>query len=523
MIALTVLLAAAAVAFGVARATRIPPVPLLILAGFLAALPLELDQEILGDALILGVSVLVFVAGVELNPQRVGRQRRAAFSVGILQFALLGSLGVGAGVLLGLDLEASLYLGLALTASSTLVAIRVLQQRQQLFEPVGRMVTGVLLLQDLLIILLIPVVTRLPDGWPSVLQGIGSTLGLVLLTGATLKWGAPFVLRRLAFDEESLLLLSLSFLFGFMALAWWLDLPLVSGAFLAGVALSAFPVSALVSGQLTSMSHFFNALFFTALGAFLPIPSGTEVLQAVGLGAIVILVTPPLVAFLAERAGLSARPALGGGLVLAQTSEFSLVVGLQAVAVGQMTDSILSVIVWVTVLTMMLTPFLATDRVALALLRSHPTRRRRRRTDPPSGHLLLVGCGRSGMQVLESLVPTDRRIVVLEEDPAIVDELRDSDIEAIRGDVGDPEALEDSGARNASMVISTLRRPRDNGLLLGLVGPATPVFLRTFESAEAEWARSRDATPVLFSEAGADRFMDWFREEFPAEEPKEEG
>lgn len=514
MIALTVLLAAAALAFGVARFTSIPSIPLLILAGFLASIPLDLDSEILGDALILGVAVLVFVAGVELNPQRIGRQRKAALSIGVLQFGLLGGVGVGAGMIMGLDLEGSLYLGLALTASSTLVAIRVLQQRQQLFEPVGRMVTGVLLLQDLLIILLIPVVTRLPEGTAAVLQGVGGTLALVALTGIALRWGAPFALRRLAFDEESLLLLVMSFLFGFMGLAWWMDLPLVSGAFLAGVALSAFPVSAQVSGQLSSMSHFFNALFFTALGAFLPIPGSGEIVQALALAALVVTLTPIIVAVLAERFGLSARPALGGGLVLAQTSEFSLVVGLQAVAVGQMSDSIFSVIVWVTVLTMTLTPFLARDGVAWALLRLHPTRRRRKQSDPPSGHILLIGCGRSGMQVLESLMPTTRRIVVLEEDPAIIDELRGSEVEAIRGDAGNPDSLEDAGVRNAQLVISTLRRARENAPLLDIRPQTTPTFVRAFETADAEWARARGATPVLFSEAGADEFIVWFREEF---------
>lgn len=517
MTALTILLVAAALAFGVARFTSIPPIPLLILAGFVAALPLDLDTDILGDALILGVSVLVFVAGVELNPDRVGRQKRVAISVGGLQFAVLGAVGVAAGHLLGLGLEGSLYLGLALTASSTLVVVRILQQRQQLFEPVGRMITGVLLLQDLLLILLIPVVTRLPDGAAAVGIGLGSTLALVALTMGIQHWIAPFVLRRLAFDDESLLLLVLTFLFAFIGLCVWLELPLVVGAFLAGVALSAFPVNALARGQLNSISKFFNALFFTALGAFLPFPTIEILVQAVLLTGVVLVVTPPLVASLAERAGMSARPALGGGLVLSQTSEFSLVVGLQAVALGQIADVTFSVIVWVTVLSMTLTPFLATDRVVWSLLRFHRTRRTNPREDVPVDHLVLAGCGRSGREILELLRIGPHRILAVDEDPATIDWLREAGVDAVRGDVTDPSVLRDAGVDRARIVISTIRRTRDNELLLKRTAERTPAFIRTFESADAEWVEARGGRPVLFSEAAAEEFMEWFQTEFLAE------
>jgi predicted Kef-type K+ transport protein len=66
---------------------------------------------------------------------------------------ILGVIGIGGDSSWDRSLESALYLGLALSASSTLVVVRLLQQRQQLFEPVGRLVTGVLLLQDLLVIL----------------------------------------------------------------------------------------------------------------------------------------------------------------------------------------------------------------------------------------------------------------------------------------------------------------------------------------------------------------------------------
>jgi monovalent cation:H+ antiporter-2, CPA2 family len=164
MIGVVVLLAGAAVAFGVSKWLRLPAIPLLIVAGIMLSRLGIVPVDILQDGLILGLTFLVFVAGIELNPRRVGEHRRAAVRVGVAQFLLLGLAGFAVSLLLGFTVHTSLYLALALTASSTLVVLRILQRRGQLFEPFGRLVIGVLLLQDLLVILMIPILTRLPDG-----------------------------------------------------------------------------------------------------------------------------------------------------------------------------------------------------------------------------------------------------------------------------------------------------------------------------------------------------------------------
>ncbi len=511
MTGLTLLLAAAALGYAVSRWTDLPSVPVLILAGVAATALVPVESDFLEDALVLGLTVLVFTAGIELNPGRVRNWRRAAFHVGLLQFAFLGAAGVGVGLLLGVSMESALYLGLALSASSTLVVVRLLQQRQQLFEPIGRLVTGVLLLQDLLVILLIPVVSRYGNGWVDIGIGVAGTVGLTLLAGLMIRWGAPFAVRRLAFDEESTLLVVVAILFGFLGLSWLLELPLVTGAFLAGVSLSAFPVNMLVRGQLSSLSDFFHALFFTALGAFLPLPEGVEWIRSLFLAAAVVVVTPPLVAWIAERSGFSARPALGAGLLLAQTSEFSLVVALLGVANGQLPGELLTVIALVTVTTMVLTPFLATERVALGLMRVHPSRRRRGEVAPPSDHLLLLGCGRHGMALLELLVISPHRVVVVDDDPALIDRLAEAEVETLRGDISDPVVLERAGARQAKVVVSTIRRVDDNMTLLRM-RPEGHTLVRAFHDGEAERIRAMGGTPVLYSEAAATEVLAWVDE-----------
>lgn len=507
MTGIAVLLAAAALAFALAKALRVPSVPLLLLAGFGLGQTGLLPQQALTDALILGVTFLLFVNGIELSPRRVRRQRRVAVQVFVVHFVVLAALGFAAATVLGMDRVGATYASLALTGSSTLVVVRMLVQRRQLFEPYARMTIGVLLLQDLLVMALMPVLVRAPEGTAAVAAGVGGVAALLLGMAAVQRWVTP-LLVRLDGDDEALLLGVLAVLFVFIGTASALELPMVVGAFLAGVALSGFPASAVVRPQLASIGDFFSAVFFTALGALVGLPTPRELLQALGLAAVVVVATPPLVTFIAERAGLSARSSIEAGLLLAQVSELSLVVGLYGVLAGQITQGLFTVIALATLLTMLLTPLLASNRVAWWLLRLHPVRRERRLPIPTQGHVLILGSGTTGMPLLETLVGAGCEVVVVDDDPAVVAQLREAEIPVIRGDATDMAVLERANARTARAITSTVRRPEDNRRLLEHAR-GVPVVVRVFEERDAEWVREMGGIPVLSSHAAAEGLLRW--------------
>lgn len=510
MIGIALLLIGAAVAHGMVRWLGLPSTPMLILAGILLARLELLPAELLQESLVLGLTFLLFTTGIELNPGRARAQRRAAVQVGILQFFVLGLLGTLASLAMGIDLLTSLYLGLALTASSTFAVIRLLQRRRQLFEPSGRLVSGVLLLQDVLVILLIPVLIRTPDGASAITAGVLGTAALVGLAWATMRWITPR-LARLHRDEEVLLVAALAALFLFIGLSDMLGVPLAAGAFLAGIALSPFPMSGVIRSQLSSVADFFTAIFFLALGGLLT-PPGLAVLgQALVLALVVVVATPILVVVVAERAGFSARPAIESGLLLAQTSEISLVVGLQGLVLGQISQDAFTVLALVTVGTIVLTPFLASGPVIARLLAWHPAAGRAQPVQPHSDHILLLGCGAGGMPILETLLTTGQEVVVIDDDPEIIEQLRTGEIPCIRGDASDPEVLRFAGADRARLISSTIRRPRDNETLLRAAGNV-PVLVRVFEDDDAEWVESLGGTPILYSEEAAKEFSAWFRE-----------
>lgn len=509
MIGFTVLLVGAAIGYGIARLLNLPPTPFLLGAGFLLAMTGLLPQdEILESALVLGVSFLVFAAGVELDIHRVERHGRVALRIGLVQFAALAGVGVLAALTIGYALITSLYVGLALAASSTLVVVRLLQRRRQLFEPFGRLVLGVLLVQDLLIIILAPVLIWLPEGPLAVAVGLSLTVLLIGLAYVLQRWVLPRVILRWEFDGESLLLMTLAVLFGFIGLTMWFDLPIVTGAFLAGVALSSFPVNGLVREQLNPLQDFFLSIFFISLGALVVLPVGMHAVAVVVFVAVVLLVTPPLVALLAERAGFTARAALESGLLLSQTSEFSLIVALLALSAGQIEAEVFSVIVLVTVLTMVITPFLATDRNTWRLLRFHPVRSPDRVPAPTHEHIVMLGCGDSGMPLLETLFLSGHDVFVIDDDPGVVRSLRENDVPAVRGDAADPDVLEAAHVRNARAVISMIRRPADTRVLIERYRDV-PVLVRVFSDDDAATVAAMGGVPVRYAEVAADAFMAW--------------
>ncbi len=510
MTALAVLLLVAALGLGLARWLRVPPLPLLLCSGFgLSAFGLAPAAASLHDALELGLVFLGFAAGVEMNPGRFASQRRAVLWVAALHFLIAGSGAFGVARLLGFAPLPALYLALAVSGSSTLVALRELRRRQQTFEPFARLVVGVQLLQDVAMITAIVVLARSPGGPVAVATGLGSAVLLGALAVAGQRWVLPWLLIRRRPDEETLLLTVLATLFVFLGLAAELGLPGIAGAFLAGFALSAFPLSGVARGQLSTLSDFFGAIFFTALGASLIVPHGALLFQALALGALVLIGTPLLVAAIAEKCGLSSRAAIESGLLLAQTGEFSLILGLTGIHLGHLAPETFAVIALLAVLTMTLTPFLARDRVTRWLLEHHPGRRSLRIEGAPRGHVLLLGFGAAGMWVVKPLRTAGHEILVVDDDPAIIAQLQDAGIPCLPGDGSDEKTLQQAGARDAKLIIASMRRVEDAAKVLRHA-PGVPVLTRVFEAADVARIEQLGGIPILNAQASADTFIEWF-------------
>jgi Kef-type K+ transport system membrane component KefB len=516
MLEVMLILLAASVAMGLSVRYRVPSIPLMIGTGIaLGSFGWMGSVEDMQNTLLLGIAFLLFVVGSELDLNAVGKEKRAALGFGLVQFALLGGVSLGTAMLLGFGVRASLYIGLAIASSSTLVVVTLLRRREQFFESFGRLAIGVVLLQDVLVILALPLLisTSLSDA----AGGVASTLAMLALAWVCARWAVPAIMLRLERDEEALLLVMLAVLFCFLGLAFALGVPLETGAFLAGLAMSRFPVSGLVRGQLGSLADFFLAVFFVTLGVLFgtiaPLVETSEVVFNGVLLASILLLAPMLLVPLARRFGLTTRSSIEVTNLLAQSGELSLVVVLLGLERGHVDESVLGTIVLLTVITMIVSPLLSSDRMTWRIMHMLPGPQRRGVSVDHHGHLVFIGCGRSTRELIRRAVDAGEKVVAVDDDSAVVEELSSCGVEAIRGDGADPWLLRRLGIRDAKLVVSTMRRRGDHERLLRLAGD-TQVIVRTFEHDAAKRLGSLGATVISESDEGASAFLHWFDEHF---------
>lgn len=516
MSGLTLLLLAAAIAFGLSRLLHLPPIPLLMLSGvglrMLAEYSdIQLSELLLGEMIEIGLAMLVFTTGADLSLRRMRGNKNGILIVATAQFVALGITGICTAIFLDYTLTTALYLGFALSASSTLVVVRQLQQHQQMFEPFGRLVLGVLLVQDVFIILLMVALLSYPEGFLATVSSLAGTIALGFLALLLHKKLIPWVAQDLKLDEEELMLGAFGMLFTFSGIAHLLGLPFLVGSFFAGFTLSAFPMNGLVRGMLGSLSSFFIALFFISIGAILTMPDQQLIEHSLIFIAVLIIVTILIVTIVAEIVGYSTRTSIETGLLLSQTSEFSLLLAYTGIASGFITQDLFTMIVLITVSTMTLTPFLAQKKVRWLLMRVHPRNRRGEKScDKYKDHAVLLGYGRAGPRTLKFLHEKGLDVVVIDEDAAIINQLVDQGVPCIQGSISNKRLLKHTNCRQARVVICSKRQSYDAHIALDYLRDyPVKVIVNTFEHSEADYVRSAGGYPVETALASSRKFIEW--------------
>lgn len=506
------LLFAGAVALGVATRLRIAVGPLAILAGALIdALGAPTDTHLVEEGLMLSATFLVFAVGAEVDRRHVERYLPASAAIAFVELALIAAVVVPTASWAGFSLQTGAVLTLALGASSTLLVVEVLRRRERFFEPVGRLSLGVVLVEDLLIVVALALMigAAQPHG---LLGALGGLVVLGLLVTVTRRWLGRLVLVRLRLDEEERLLFVLALLFVFIGIARTAGLPLVTGAFFAGAALSGFPAGAVVRAYLASFSDFFSVVFYVSLGVLVAVPAATALGPALAMAALVMLLRPIAALPLVRRAGLTYRGATEAVTLVGQAGELALIVVLVAGQAGLIDEATIGAVMIVVIVTMTLAPTLSGDRLTLALTHLVPFRAAAPLGAPPTDHVLVIGLGEGGRAMLASMPEDDRRdVVVVDDDPAVLLGLAEQGIRGVRGDGADPDVLAAAGAARARVVVSTMRRMGDNARLLARL-PDTPVFVRVAWVEEADEVRRLGGRPVVEADLAEAAFLRWYED-----------
>jgi Kef-type K+ transport system membrane component KefB len=327
-----------------------------------------------------GLTLLLFVIGLEIDlGQLLGSGKTIVLS-GLLQFPLTVAFGYAATVLLQLTGWSAvagpylpIYVGFTLAASSTLLVVKIMQEKFQMDTVVGRVAVGVLIAQDVWSIV---VLALQPNFAKPELGVVGFTfLGIGIVTGVAAlaaKHVLPVAFRWIAKSPELMLVAAVGWCFSIgafgshlgdiLALAGLhvpMSVSVEMGALIAGASIASLPYTHHVVAKVAVVKDFFITLFFVALGMGIPKPDSVGVLLFALVLSLLVLLSRLVVFFpLFHFTGLDRRNAFVGATQLAQISEFCLVIGYLGIGYGHLTAATSSTIIFAFVVTALATPFL---------------------------------------------------------------------------------------------------------------------------------------------------------------------
>ncbi len=423
--------------------------------------------EVLGE---IGISLLLFVVGLKLDPRLVRKLGPVVLVAGMIQVAITAAITYGIAALFGLATVPALYLAAALSFSSTVVVIKLLTDRGQIEALHGRVALGILIVQDIVVVALMVVLASFdPDSTVGLVEQFGRIalrgLGLFIVVALLARYILPRVVHALARRGELLVLAAVTWAVALAAAAHLLGFSEEVGAFLAGIALASSTYREAISGRLATIRDFLLVFFFIDLGTQLRFEGAEDLALIVALSAFALIGKPILIAVIATLLGFQNGVAVRAGLTLAQISEFSLILVALGVSLGQIDGRTAGVVAAVALITITLSTFLSAQADRLTPVLSRPLlplqrARPRKESEDPGRHLpdiVVIGLGRLGRTLCAEFQQRGHEVLGVDYNPRIVAHGVD-DVPIAFGDLGDPELPKQLALERARWIVST---PRD--------------------------------------------------------------
>ena len=454
----------------------------------------------------LGIAFTLFLIGLELRFSDIKQIGQSAVTIGIAQIIFTWFAGFGIAKLLGFATNDAIILSLALTFSSTIVVVKLLGERRQLDSLFGKITVGYLLVQDFIAIAALIFVTSLGREFKPgqfFVTAIEGTFLVILILVLN-----RFVLQKLfdffARNSEVLFLAGISWALIFATLYAASGFSIEIGAFLAGLGLANLREQAQIASWVRPLRDFFITLFFLSLGLKLPLASLVPVLGPVSVLSIFVLIGNPLIMMIILGVlGYRRRTSFQVSITSSQVSEFSFILIFLAFRAGLISNPVVAATSATAIITLILSTYLITYSSKIYRLFSPYLKIFERKTlverpweglEEFSDHVVLVGVGRLGQNILKGLKKRDLSAVVVDFNPNAVEKLQEEKIPVIYGDISDPEIFEKAIGKNTKMIISTVPDREDNRTIL------------------TEVKNLEDKFPVVVTSADSNEALEFYKE-----------
>lgn len=466
---------------------KLPLVVAYLLAGVVLSIISSIDPKNLGIFAFLpelGIAFVLFLIGMELDLREIRSLGKPIIISSISQIVISTLAGFAIAGFLGFNRVESIFLGVGLSFSSTVVVIKLLLEKKDLSSLYGKLSIGILLLEDLVAIVVLMGISvgssffhlGLQQALP-ILTFIVKAITLFLLTFILSRYVLEKVFDSVAKSVELLFLTAITWCFVFTSVALLFGFSIVIGAFLAGVALASSPYHIQIQSKVKPLRDFFVTLFFIYLGTQARISD-----LASNLGAVITLtlyavtIKPLIFLLILGTFGFRKHTLFQTALNLSQISEFSLVILLVALGNGQVSSVALSVMSAVAVLSIISSAILISysRKVYNFVLPILPFFEHSSKVhflesqieEELEDHVVVIGAHRVGGPIVKFLKKSSIPFLVMDFNPHIVEKLRQEDVKVIYGDVGDVEVLNNISLEKARLIISTATDMGDNELLL---------------------------------------------------------
>jgi monovalent cation:proton antiporter-2 (CPA2) family protein len=410
----------------------------------------------------IGIALLLFLVGMELQPRRLWRLRHDIFGLGLAQVILCG-LALSALIYfgLGISLAASVAIGLPLALSSTAQVLPMLRASGELNNKYGESAFSILLFQDLSIVPMITIVAAMsrapidpsaPPGWILAVYTVGAVVGLVLV-GRFLINPLFRLIGRLG-ERELFVVAGLFAVIASASLMHSLHLSVPLGAFVAGVMLAESPYRHELESDVEPFRSILLGMFFLSVGMLLDLGVvARSPWLIVGLAAAMITIKTAVIFVLARMFGLKSGRALSLGLLLSQAGEFGFVLFGQAAAAQLIMPEAASLFAAVVTLSMASTPFL------MRLIDWLQARMPDEMVDldgpalSPETNAIVVGYGRFGQTVSQMLMAKGISVTLIDSKPSQIELAEEFGTKVYYGDGTRIDLLRIAGAAEAEAIL----------------------------------------------------------------------
>ncbi len=412
----------------------------------------------------LGIALLLFIVGLEIDISKLKDVGGVILGTALAQVLMMFGVGFWIMFLLGFDPLTSIYVGLIVAFSSTAVLIKMISDSDDIDTLHGRITLGILLIQDILVVMSLSVLSTLNSVQAEVL--LSSLLkggGMLALAIVMSHYIVPALFKLIEDSHELIFIISLAVLFGFISISRNADLSIAVGGFMAGLSLTAFPYNIEIGERARSVRDFFVTIFFVSLGMGVNVGElSSYILPFTLLLGVTLLLKPFIIDMMMSLLNYSKKTSFYTAISLGQTSEFSLVIALSGVLLGHIGDEILSLAAALLITSVMFTSYSLkykewVYRNFRDLLIDFGGRGEIGEDEAElSGHTVLCGADVRGSRILEFFEDTDEEVVVVDYNPDVIRDMDARGVKAIYGDVADPEILSKANLSEASSVISTV-------------------------------------------------------------------